>query len=60
IRAKSSPGKREAKDSADFVSFFPDLVWTLRDFSLELEANGQPITADEYRKLSLKLKQGYW
>ncbi|XP_059544930.1 guanylate-binding protein 1-like isoform X1 [Myotis daubentonii] len=58
IRAKSSPDANEVEDSADFVSFFPDFVWTLRDFSLELEANGQPISADEYLENSLKLKQG--
>ncbi|XP_036208076.1 guanylate-binding protein 1-like [Myotis myotis] len=58
IRAKSSPDANEVEDSADFVSFFPDFVWTLRDFSLELEANGQPISADEYLQNSLKLKQG--
>ncbi|KAM9687397.1 guanylate-binding protein 1-like isoform 1-T1 [Trichechus inunguis] len=58
IRAKCSPGNSEVDDSADFVSFFPAFVWTLRDFSLELEANGQPITADEYLELSLKLKKG--
>uniref|UniRef100_A0A8D1A945 Guanylate binding protein 1, interferon-inducible n=1 Tax=Sus scrofa TaxID=9823 RepID=A0A8D1A945_PIG len=58
IRAKSSPGTHEVKDSADFVSFFPDFVWTLRDFSLELEANSEPIIADEYLENSLKLRQG--
>ncbi|XP_061267320.1 uncharacterized protein LOC133244316 isoform X3 [Bos javanicus] len=58
IRAKSSPDKHEVLDSANFVSFFPDFVWTLRDFSLELVADGQPITADEYLEYSLKLKQG--
>ncbi|XP_024421240.2 guanylate-binding protein 1 [Desmodus rotundus] len=57
IRAKSSPDANEVEDSADFVSFFPDFVWTLRDFSLNLEANGQPITADEYLENSLKLKK---
>ncbi|XP_049731714.1 guanylate-binding protein 1-like [Elephas maximus indicus] len=56
IRAKSSPDANPVKDSADFVSFFPDFVWTLRDFSLDLEANGQSITADEYLENSLKLK----
>lgn len=60
IRAKSSSGRHEVKDSADFVSFFPDFVWTLRDFSLELEANSEPIIADEYLENSLKLRQGYW
>ncbi|XP_039072570.1 guanylate-binding protein 1-like [Hyaena hyaena] len=58
IRAKSSPNSNGVEDSADFVSFFPDFVWTLRDFSLELEADGRPITADEYLENSLKLKQG--
>ncbi|XP_065765520.1 guanylate-binding protein 2-like [Muntiacus reevesi] len=58
IRAKSSPDKYEVQDSANFVSFFPEFVWTLRDFSLEVEADGQPITADEYLENSLKLKQG--
>ncbi|XP_054576630.1 guanylate-binding protein 1-like [Eptesicus fuscus] len=58
IRAKSSPDANEVEDSADFVSFFPDFVWTLRDFSLELEVDGQSISADDYLQNSLKLKQG--
>ncbi|XP_062960164.1 uncharacterized protein LOC134383203 isoform X2 [Cynocephalus volans] len=58
IRANSSPDHSEVEDSADFVSFFPAFVWTLRDFPREPEANGQPINADEYLELSLKLKQG--
>ncbi|XP_036992431.2 guanylate-binding protein 2-like [Artibeus jamaicensis] len=58
IRAKSSLDNGGVEDSADFVSFFPAFVWTLRDFSLELEVNGEPITPDEYLELSLKLKKG--
>ncbi|KAK1339834.1 hypothetical protein QTO34_018391 [Cnephaeus nilssonii] len=59
IRAKSSPDANEFDDSADFVSFFPDFVCTLRDFSLEFEVlGGQPISADEYLQNLLKLKQG--
>ncbi|KAF6108864.1 guanylate binding protein 3 [Phyllostomus discolor] len=57
IRAKSSPDANEVEDAADFISFFPDFVWTLRDFSLNLEANGQSITEDEYLENSLKLKK---
>uniref|UniRef100_A0A8D2K6S3 GB1/RHD3-type G domain-containing protein n=1 Tax=Theropithecus gelada TaxID=9565 RepID=A0A8D2K6S3_THEGE len=57
IRSKSSPNENENKDSADFVSFFPDFVWTLRDFSLDLLAEGQPITGDKYLTYSLRLKQ---
>ncbi|XP_062963078.1 guanylate-binding protein 1-like [Cynocephalus volans] len=58
IRANSSPDVDDCEDSAEFVSFFPDFVWTLRDFSLNLEADGQTITADDYLENSLKLKQG--
>lgn len=58
IRAKSSPTDNGNEDSADFISFFPDFVWTLRDFSLDLEADGQSITPDEYLELSLRLKKG--
>ena len=57
IRARSSPDVDGVEDSADFVSFFPDFVWTLRDFSLDLEVDGQSITADEYLENSLKLKK---
>uniref|UniRef100_G3UIH9 Guanylate binding protein 5 n=1 Tax=Loxodonta africana TaxID=9785 RepID=G3UIH9_LOXAF len=35
-----------------------DLVWTLRDFFLELEIDEQVITADEYLENSLRPKQG--
>lgn len=58
IRAKSSPDTNEVEDSSDFVSFFPDFVWTLRDFSLDLEVDGQAISADQYLENSLKLKHG--
>ncbi|GAB1288193.1 Guanylate-binding protein 1 [Apodemus speciosus] len=53
-----SPDHPELEDSDEYVSFFPDFVWTLRDFSLELKINGQSISADEYLENSLKLLQG--
>ncbi|KAM5267206.1 guanylate-binding protein 3-like isoform 1-T2 [Hipposideros larvatus] len=55
IRTKSSPSSGEVDDSAKFVSFFPDFVWAVRDFMLELELNGHPITEDEYLENALKL-----
>ncbi|XP_052035017.1 guanylate-binding protein 1-like isoform X2 [Apodemus sylvaticus] len=58
IRTRSSCDQDEMGNSDEFVSFFPDLVWTLRDFSLELKVNGQPISADEYLENSLMLLQG--
>ncbi|XP_048207673.1 guanylate-binding protein 1-like [Perognathus longimembris pacificus] len=57
IRAKSSPEQNE-EDSAEFISFFPDFVWTLRDFSLELDIDGKSVSADEYLMNSLKLVPG--
>nr|XP_048309668.1 guanylate-binding protein 7-like isoform X2 [Myodes glareolus] len=58
IRAKASPNQQdEVEDSAEFISFFPDFVWVLRDITLRLEADGQSLTADEYLQNSLKLKQ---
>ncbi|XP_034356234.1 guanylate-binding protein 5-like [Arvicanthis niloticus] len=57
LRTRNSSDPNETEDPDD-VSFFPDLVWTLRDFFLGLEANGHTITSDEYLENSLKLKQG--
>ncbi|CAH6777139.1 Gbp4 [Phodopus roborovskii] len=58
IRAKSSPREGEVEDSSEFVSFFPDFVWAVRDFALELKLDGHVITADEYLENALKLIPG--
>ncbi|XP_065765413.1 guanylate-binding protein 5-like isoform X2 [Muntiacus reevesi] len=58
LRIDTSPALNRVDDAADFVRVCPDLVWTLRDFYLDLEANGQLITADEYLENSLRPKQG--
>ncbi|KAM6428609.1 guanylate-binding protein 1-like [Liasis olivaceus] len=58
IKAKASPIK-EVADSAEFVGFFPTFIWTLRDFTLDLELEGVPITADEYLdRYALELQRG--
>ncbi|KAB1269140.1 Guanylate-binding protein 4 [Camelus dromedarius] len=48
----------DGEDSADFVRFFPDFIWTVRDFTLELELDGCPITEDEYLENALRLIPG--
>ncbi|KAI1887376.1 hypothetical protein AGOR_G00189660 [Albula goreensis] len=58
IKVKSSQEKEE-DTSSEYVRFFPAFVWAVRDFSLELEINGNPVTADQYLENSLKLKQGH-
>ncbi|XP_016052699.1 PREDICTED: guanylate-binding protein 6-like isoform X2 [Miniopterus natalensis] len=58
IRAKSSPTSDGVEDFSEFVSFFPDFIWTVRDFTLELMLTGCPITEDEYLENALKLIPG--
>ncbi|XP_003411151.2 guanylate-binding protein 3-like [Loxodonta africana] len=58
IRAKSSSRSDEVEDSTEFVSFFPDFVWAVRDFSLELKLGECSITEDEYLENALKLIPG--
>uniref|UniRef100_R4GBX1 GB1/RHD3-type G domain-containing protein n=1 Tax=Anolis carolinensis TaxID=28377 RepID=R4GBX1_ANOCA len=43
---------------AKYLRFFPSFAWALRDFTLQLELNGRPITEDEYLENALKLKKG--
>ncbi|XP_051855998.1 guanylate-binding protein 7-like [Antechinus flavipes] len=57
IKIKSSPNAVE-EESEEFVGFFPDFVWTVRDFTLELKIDGRPITPDEYLENALKLSKG--
>ncbi|XP_073491721.1 guanylate-binding protein 1-like isoform X3 [Aquarana catesbeiana] len=41
---------------AAFSTYFPIFIWAVRDFSLELELNGEPISEDDYLNNALKLK----
>ncbi|XP_072889558.1 guanylate-binding protein 1-like [Hemitrygon akajei] len=43
-------------DSWNFLRFFPEFVWVIRDLTLDLEINGKPVTPNEYLEFSLKLK----
>ncbi|XP_075837311.1 guanylate-binding protein 3-like isoform X4 [Microtus pennsylvanicus] len=58
IRAKSSPRSNAIEDAGEFVSFFPDFIWTVRDFTLELKLDGHCITEDDYLEKALKLIPG--
>lgn len=59
IRMRAGTGELagEAEDS-EFVRFFPDFVWAVRDFTLELRADERPISEDEYLERALMLKPG--
>uniref|UniRef100_A0AC11DTR3 Uncharacterized protein n=1 Tax=Ovis aries TaxID=9940 RepID=A0AC11DTR3_SHEEP len=58
IKAKSSPSPDGEEDCTEFVAFFPDFIWAVRDFTLELKLNGHPITEDQYLDNALKLAKG--
>ncbi|XP_075414247.1 guanylate-binding protein 5-like [Tenrec ecaudatus] len=57
LLARCSSDLAEGEDAANLESFFPELVWIVRDFYLQLEADGQLLTADEYLENSLRPKQ---
>ncbi|RXN39065.1 guanylate-binding 1-like protein [Labeo rohita] len=56
IKVKSSD--EDADNSRDFVKFFPNFIWAVRDFILELKIGGKDITEDQYLEFALKLKDG--
>ncbi|XP_074927255.1 guanylate-binding protein 3-like [Chelonoidis abingdonii] len=50
----------EEDDSApdtEYISFFPNFIWTVRDFTLDLEIDGKEVTEDEYLEKALMLKK---
>ncbi|KAI1886336.1 hypothetical protein AGOR_G00212950 [Albula goreensis] len=56
--ASSSEDDEDEGADAMFVQFFPNFIWTVRDFTLELEINSRAVTPDEYLEHALSLKKG--
>ena len=50
--------RSKAKDDTDFDWYFPDFVYVLRDFFLDLEIDGREVTSDEYLEHALGMKKG--
>ncbi len=48
----------EEEDGTNFDAFFPHFIWAIRDFTLQLELDGKPITSDEYLEHALTPKRG--
>ncbi|XP_063791215.1 guanylate-binding protein 1-like isoform X2 [Pseudophryne corroboree] len=46
--------KNNNNEEAEFSTHFPNFIWTVRDFNLEL--NGEAITADAYLEKALRLQ----
>ncbi|XP_014817700.1 PREDICTED: guanylate-binding protein 1-like [Calidris pugnax] len=60
VRLKATPGQREEEqeDPEEVAPFFPAFVWTVRDFTLQLEVDGEGISEDQYLEKALTLKAG--
>ncbi|KAL0963675.1 hypothetical protein UPYG_G00309400 [Umbra pygmaea] len=61
IKVKSSSAASSCDDEEEdmqYVQFFPDFVWAVRDFTLRLEIDGRNVTEDEYLEHSLDIKKG--
>ncbi|KAJ8012983.1 hypothetical protein DPEC_G00048560 [Dallia pectoralis] len=56
IKVKSNQQNEE--ESSEYLRLFPSFVWTVRDFTLTLEIDGKPITANEYLENALKPRKG--
>lgn len=60
VQVKTAP--EEAEDEQPGLDrrapFFPNFVWAVRDFTLQLEVDGKEISEDEYLENALKLKDG--
>uniref|UniRef100_A0A7M4F2I0 Guanylate-binding protein 1-like n=2 Tax=Crocodylus porosus TaxID=8502 RepID=A0A7M4F2I0_CROPO len=57
IKVKAQEGDGEGDDT-EFVRFFPGFIWAVRDFTLQLIIDGQPVTEDQYLENALALKPG--
>ncbi|XP_051865901.1 guanylate-binding protein 1-like [Pristis pectinata] len=49
--------QHNVSDSRDFVRFFPEFVWVIRDLNLELEIEGKEVSADDYLEHCLRLRE---
>ncbi|NXK23192.1 GBP2 protein, partial [Arenaria interpres] len=58
LKAAHGQSEEEQEDSGEVAPFFPAFVWTVRDFTLQLEVDGEGISEDEYLEKALKLKAG--
>mmetsp|Transcript_960 Transcript_960/g.873 ORF Transcript_960/g.873 Transcript_960/m.873 type:complete len:256 (+) Transcript_960:71-838(+) len=59
IHIKSSLGGDEP-DSEDYAHYFPNFIWVVRDFTLQLvDSEGDPISTKEYLEKALAPQKGF-
>jgi len=63
VKVSASGESADDDDNDDndvrLCEYFPTFVWAVRDFTLELSADGKAISADEYLENALTLKKGF-
>ncbi|KUF98520.1 hypothetical protein AM588_10010020 [Phytophthora nicotianae] len=52
IQAKAH--KTETEDGSELSVFFPDFLWVVRDFTLQLQEDGKKVTSKDYFESALK------
>ena len=56
---QTKAGARGEDDGSDFSAYFPEFLWVVRDFSLQLkDPSGRPITSREYFENALQQQKG--
>uniref|UniRef100_A0A8C9FMX6 Guanylate binding protein family member 6 n=1 Tax=Pavo cristatus TaxID=9049 RepID=A0A8C9FMX6_PAVCR len=60
VKLTKSPGQSGAQPptATGLAAFFPTFVWAVRDFTLQLEADGKELSEDEYLENALELRGG--
>ncbi|XP_058866495.1 guanylate-binding protein 1-like [Acipenser ruthenus] len=58
IKVKSQDSASDEED-VHFVRYFPQFIWAVRDFTLELKIEGVCVSADQYLEHALSLKKGF-
>jgi hypothetical protein len=56
---QTKAGAHGEDDGSDFSTYFPEFLWVVRDFSLQLkDPSGRPITSREYFESALQQQKG--
>ncbi|MGH0182619.1 UNVERIFIED_CONTAM: hypothetical protein FKN15_009975 [Acipenser sinensis] len=58
IKVKSQDSASDEEEDVHFVRYFPQFIWAVRDFTLELKIEGVSVSADQYLEHALSLKKG--
>ncbi|XP_013397727.1 guanylate-binding protein 1-like [Lingula anatina] len=58
IKGQAGTNGRIEETGVTFNTYFPQFIWVVRDFALQLEIDGRACTSDEYLEHALQQKTG--